>query len=271
MEYGIGILIPLFGTVLGSALVLGMKRTMQNNMESKLLGLASGVMVAASIWSLLIPAIELSSGWGKWSFVPAVIGFVIGALLLYGLNYMWNGQTIDTGYGAKCDPDSDSDDDNGNGIVLQRSQRMMLLAITLHNIPEGMAVGVAFAGAMSPEIDMSILGAFILSVGIAIQNIPEGAVVTLPVWANGYGKSKAFGYGILSGVVEPIAAGITMLVAGFITIILPYLLAFAAGAMIYVVLEELLPEAVQNGAKTGYTWGFVIGFLLMMSLDVALG
>lgn len=254
----LGILIPFLGTAAGASCVLFMKNSMNALLEKVLLGFASGVMIAASVWSLLIPAIEMSEGYGKLSFIPAAVGFMVGILFLYGLD--------------KLIPHLHLGVDKPEGMKSGLGKTAMLaLAVTLHNIPEGMAVGVVFAGLLSDSQEITVAGAFALAIGIAIQNFPEGAIISMPMKSGGAGKKKAFTYGILSGIVEPIGAFITILVTGAIEKALPFLLAFAAGAMMFVVVEELIPEASREGDSDGATLGFAAGFLIMMILDVALG
>ncbi|MCB5393412.1 ZIP family metal transporter [Longicatena caecimuris] len=253
-----GLFIPFAGTVLGSAGVFFMKRKLNISLQRTLTGFAAGVMTAASIWSLLLPSIEQSESLGKWSFVPAVIGFWIGILFLLLLD--------------KVIPHlhQGSDEPEGPHTKLKKTT-MLILAVTLHNIPEGMAVGVVFAGCMTGESTITIAGALALSFGIAIQNFPEGAIISMPLKAEGMKKSKAFAYGVLSGAVEPIAAVLTLLAAGFVVPLLPYLLSFAAGAMVYVVVEELIPEMSAGKHSNVGTVLFAAGFTVMMALDVALG
>lgn len=258
MEYLIGLLIPFAGTTLGAASVLFLRGTIKDGIQKALLGFASGVMVAASVWSLLIPSIDMSQDMGKLSFLPALIGFFIGISFLFFLD--------------KVIPHLHMNEDVPEGPKTKlNNTAMLVLAVTLHNIPEGMAVGVVFAGMLGDHPNVSMAAAFALAIGIAIQNFPEGAIISLPLRAEGNSKTKSFIYGVLSGVVEPIAAGITLLLSGLITAALPYFLAFAAGAMIYVVVEELLPEAFESNKTDICTWGFAIGFAVMMVLDVALG
>lgn len=226
--------------------------------QKMLLGFASGVMVAASVWSLLIPAMDMSEEMGKYAFIPAAAGFLLGILFLLGMDRA----VPHLHMGAECA--------EGPKCSLKKTT-MLVLAVTLHNIPEGMAVGVVFAGMLSQKTEITVAGAFALSVGIAIQNFPEGAIISMPLKSEGTGKGKAFLYGMLSGAVEPVAAVITILLAGFITPVLPYLLSFAAGAMLYVVVEELIPEASEGEHSNIGTIGFAAGFVLMMILDVALG
>ena len=253
-----GILIPFLGTSLGAACVLFMKKDLNIKIQKILTGFAAGVMVAASIWSLIIPSIEQSENMGKFAFLPAFIGFWLGILFLLLLD-----ETIPHLHVS-------SNETEGPKVKIKRTT-MLVLAVTLHNIPEGMAVGVVFAGLLSGNNGITLAGAFSLSIGIAIQNFPEGAIISLPLKSEGGSTKKAFWYGVASGVVEPIAAGITIILAGIITHMLPYLLAFAAGAMIYVVVEELLPEASEGEHSNTNTIGFAAGFLIMMILDVALG
>ena len=252
------IAIPFLGTVLGSAMVFFMKKEMDAKLGKLLLGFASGVMIAASVWSLLIPAIEMSEEQGKWSWLPATAGFLLGMGFLLLLDSLVPHLHID----------SEKPEGMKSGF---RKTTMLVLAVTLHNLPEGMAVGVTFAGAMLAGTGITMAGALALAVGIAIQNFPEGAIISMPLRSAGASKGKAFLYGVLSGLVEPVGSIITILLAAQVVPILPYLLAFAAGAMIYVVVEELIPEA-QAGEHTNIgTVGVAIGFALMMVLDIALG
>ena len=252
------IAIPFLGTVLGSAMVFFMKKEMDAKLGKLLLGFASGVMIAASVWSLLIPAIEMSEEQGKWSWLPATAGFLLGMGFLLLLDSLVPHLHID----------SEKPEGVKSGF---RKTTMLVLAVTLHNLPEGMAVGVTFAGAMLAGTGITMAGALALAVGIAIQNFPEGAIISMPLRSAGASKGKAFLYGVLSGIVEPVGSIITILLAAQVVPILPYLLAFAAGAMIYVVVEELIPEA-QAGEHTNIgTVGVAIGFALMMVLDIALG
>ena len=245
MEAFYGILIPFLGTSLGAACVFFMKKSLSDAVQRSLTGFAAGVMVAASVWSLLIPAIEQSSAMGKLSFLPAFLGFWVGILFLLLLDHVVPHLHAKSGQVE------------GPKSQLQRTT-MMVLAVTLHNIPEGMAVGVVYAGYLS-------------SLGIAIQNFPEGAIISLPLRAEGMGKARAFWGGVLSGIVEPIGAVLTILAASLIVPALPYLLSFAAGAMLYVVVEELIPEMSQGAHSNIGTVFFAVGFSLMMVLDVALG
>lgn len=258
MYITLGILIPFIGTALGAGCVLFLKDQISPLIQKGLLGFASGVMIAASVWSLLIPAIDMSEPMGKFSFVPAVVGFAIGIAFLLLMD--------------KIIPHLHLSSDEPEGIKssLQKST-MLVLAVTLHNIPEGMAVGVVFAGVMSGNSNITLAGAFALAIGIAIQNFPEGAIISLPLKTEGKSKGKALLYGILSGVVEPVGAFITILLTSYVVPLLPYLLSFAAGAMVYVVVEELIPEASEGEHSNIGTIGFAVGFLIMMTLDVALG
>ena len=258
MELFYGISIPFLGTVLGAACVFFMKKSLGDLVQRALTGFASGVMVAASIWSLLIPAMEQSSQMGKLAFVPAVVGCWIGLLFLLLLD-----RVIPHLH-------RNSEQAEGPKSQLQRTT-MMLLAVTLHNIPEGMAVGVVYAGYRSGSVPITAAGALALSLGIAIQNFPEGAIVSMPLRAEGMKKGRAFLGGVLSGVVEPIGAVLTILAAQFVIPILPYLLSFAAGAMLYVVVEELIPEMSEGKHSNIGTIFFAVGFSMMMILDVALG
>ena len=258
MEAFWGILIPFLGTSLGAACVFFMKKTLSDMVQRALTGFAAGVMVAASVWSLLIPAMEQSAGMGRLSFVPAVAGFWIGILFLLGLDH------IVPHFHAK------SGQTEGPKSQLRRTT-MMVLAVTLHNIPEGMAVGVVYAGYLSGSAQITAAGALALSLGIAIQNFPEGAIISMPLRAEGMKKGKAFCGGVLSGVVEPIGAVLTILAAQLVVPALPYLLSFAAGAMLYVVVEELIPEMSQGSHSNIGTLFFAVGFSIMMMLDVALG
>jgi zinc transporter, ZIP family len=253
-----GLLIPFLGTVLGAACVFFMKEGLGLAVRKFLLGFASGVMVAASVWSLIIPAITGSDALGKFAFVPAAVGVAAGMAFLLVLDGIIPHLHMDT-----AAPE-------GLRSSLKKTT-MLCLAVTLHNIPEGMAVGVVFAGLLSGKAGISTTGAFALSIGIAIQNFPEGAIISMPLAGDGNGKLKSFIYGTLSGIVEPVAAVGTILVTGIIVPLLPYLLSFAAGAMLYVVVEELIPEASEGGHSNNGTLGFGIGFILMMVLDVALG
>ena len=252
------LLTPFFGTALGAACVFFLKKGLGDRVQRGLTGFASGVMVAASIWSLLIPAMEQSAGVGGWAFLLAVTGFWAGILFLLGLDHLIPHLH------------QRSQQAEGPRTQLQRST-MMVLAVTLHNIPEGMAVGVVYAGLLSGEGQITMMAALALSLGIAIQNFPEGAIISMPLRSEGMGKAKAFAGGVLSGVVEPVGALLTILAAGLVVPALPYLLSFAAGAMLYVVVEELIPEMSQGEHSNVGTLAFALGFTLMMALDVALG
>ncbi len=253
-----GILIPFLGTSLGAACVFFMKNDMSERLSRILTGFAAGVMVAASVWSLLIPAMEQASSMGKLAFIPAVVGFWGGVLFLLLLDHVIPHlhRYSDCAEGPKS--------------RLQKTT-MMVLAVTLHNIPEGMAVGVVYAGYIAGNVKISAAAAMALSLGIAIQNFPEGAIISMPLRAEGMKKPKAFFGGVLSGIVEPIGAVLTILAAGLIIPALPYLLSFAAGAMLYVVVEELIPEMSQGKHSNLGTVFFAVGFTVMMALDVALG
>lgn len=257
-KIAVGLLIPLAGTVSGAAMVFFMKNEIKPLLQKVLLGFASGVMIAASVWSLLIPSIDMAKAAGGVPWIPAAVGFIVGVGFLLFLD--------------KLIPHlhAGSEKPEGKKSGLQKSV-MLVLAVTLHNIPEGMAVGVVFAGMISGGNVISAAGAFALAVGIAIQNFPEGAIISMPLIRTGISKKRAFSYGVLSGIVEPIGAILTILLASLITPVLPYLLAFAAGAMIYVVVEELIPESHSGGQSDVATVGVAVGFVLMMILDVALG
>ena len=253
-----GVLIPFLGTSLGAGCVFFMKKSLNDTVQRALTGFAAGVMVAASVWSLLIPAIERSAGMGKLSFLPAVLGFWVGVLFLLALDHIIPHLHANSGQ------------PEGPKSQLRRTT-MMVLAVTLHNIPEGMAVGVVYAGYLAGDGQITAAGALALSLGIAIQNFPEGAIISMPLRAEGMKKSRAFAGGVLSGAVEPIGAVLTILAAGLIVPALPYLLSFAAGAMLYVVVEELIPEMSQGRHSNIGTVFFALGFSVMMLLDVALG
>ena len=258
MEVAAGLLLPFLGTSLGAACVFFLKNELNPKIQKALLGFASGVMVAASVWSLLIPAMDMSEEMGKFAFIPAAAGFALGMGFLFLMDMVIPHLHMgaEQSEGPKCS---------------LKKTTMLVLAVTLHNIPEGMAVGVVFSGALLSSQDIGLAGAFALSIGIAIQNFPEGAVISLPLRSEeGMSRRKAFLYGVLSGVVEPLGALVTILLSSFITPVLPYLLAFAAGAMLYVVVEELIPEASQGEHSNLGTLGFAAGFVLMMILDVAL-
>ena len=258
METFIGIMIPFLGTALGAACVFFMKKSLGDLVQRSLAGFAAGVMVAASIWSLLIPAIEQSEDMGKLSFLPAFIGFWSGVLFLLLLDRLIPHLHVG------------SEQAEGPKSKLGRTT-MMVLAVTLHNIPEGMAVGVVYAGFLSGNTQITAASALALSLGIAIQNFPEGAIISMPLRAEEERKGRAFLGGVLSGVVEPIGAVLTLLAAQLVIPALPYLLSFAAGAMLYVVVEELIPEMSQGRHSNLGTVFFAVGFSVMMTLDVALG
>ena len=258
MQLALGLLIPFAGTTLGSAMVFWMRREMNRKLEKMLLGFASGVMIAASVWSLLIPAIGMAEEQGKVGWIPAAVGFLGGIAFLLGLDSLVPHLHLES-----AEPE-------GLEANLKKTT-MLVLAVTLHNIPEGMSVGVTFAGALLGNTGITMAGAFTLAAGIAIQNFPEGAAISLPLYQEGMGKGRSFLIGAASGVVEPVFALLTVLVAGTVQLVLPWLLSFAAGAMLYVVVEELIPEAnLSQGGHSG-TLGVMAGFLLMMILDVALG
>ncbi len=253
-----GLLIPFIGTAAGSACVFFMKKRLSRGVERALNGFASGVMTAASVWSLLIPAMDQSEGMGKLSFLPAAIGFWCGILFLLLLDHVI--------------PHLHMDSDKAEGPKSRMAKTtMMVLAVTLHNIPEGMAVGIVYAGLLSGSAEITAGGALALSLGIAIQNFPEGAIISMPLHAQGKKRSKAFFDGVLSGAVEPVGALLTVLAAGLIVPAMPYLLSFAAGAMLYVVVEELIPEMSAGEHSNIGVLCFSLGFTVMMALDVALG
>ena len=254
----LGLLIPFAGTAGGAACVFFMRGQLNEKVQRALTGFAAGVMVAASIWSLLMPAMDQSEKMGKWAFVPAVVGFWLGVLLLLFLDSVIPHLHMD------------SDKPEGVKSKLQKTT-MMVLAVTLHNIPEGMAVGVVYAGLLSGSASITAGGALALALGIAIQNFPEGAIISMPLFAEGKSKPKSFWLGVLSGAVEPVFGGLTILIAGLVVPAMPYFLSFAAGAMLYVVVEELIPEmSAGEHSNIGVVF-FAVGFSLMMALDVALG
>lgn len=253
-----GLAIPFLGTTLGSAMVFFMKNKINNKIEKLLLGFASGVMIAASIWSLLIPSIDMAEEQGVIAWIPATIGFLLGIFFLLILDTIIPHLHLN------------SNEPEGMKSKLKKTT-MMVLAVTLHNIPEGMAVGVVFAGAVSGNTGITMAGAFALAIGIAIQNFPEGAIISMPLKSEGISKLKAFWYGTLSGIVEPIGAVLTIALTNLVVPILPYFLSFAAGAMIYVVVEELIPESQVGEHSNIGTIGVAVGFAIMMILDVALG
>ncbi|WP_026496170.1 ZIP family metal transporter [Butyrivibrio sp. WCD3002] len=258
METAIGIMIPFVGTALGSFLVFFMKKELDTQVQRALTGFASGVMVAASIWSLIIPALDQSVGMGKLSFLPAAIGFWLGILFLLLLDCVIPHLHMN------------AEKAEGPKSKLQKTT-MMVLAVALHNIPEGMAVGVVYAGYLAGNSVVTAGGALALAIGIAIQNFPEGAIISMPLHANGKSKLWAFLAGVLSGAVEPLGALLTIVAAGLIVPAMPYLLSFAAGAMMYVVVEELIPEMSEGEHSNIGVLMFALGFTVMMALDVALG
>ena len=254
----IGLLIPFLGTILGAAFVFFMKDEMSLRLQKLLLGFASGVMVAASVWSLLIPAMEMEAAKEAWSVLPAAIGFLMGMGFLLLLDELTPHLHLGT--------------DKPEGLRSHLSRTTMLaLAVTIHNLPEGMAVGVVFAGADEGAAGLSLASALAVSIGIAIQNVPEGAIISMPMRAAGNSRWRSFAIGSLSGAVEPLGALAVVLLASLMTPVLPYMLAFAAGAMFYVVVEELIPEASEGAHSNLSTIGFAIGFVLMMVLDVVMG
>ena len=253
-----GLLIPFLGTTLGSATVFLMKNELNKKVEKILLGFAAGVMIAASVWSLLIPSINMAREQGIPAWIPSATGFLFGIVFLLVLDSVI--------------PHLHLESTKPEGIKTKlKKTTMMIFAVTLHNIPEGIAVGVSFTGALIGNAGITMAGAFALAFGIAIQNFPEGAIISMPLKAEGMSKGKAFFYGTLSGVVEPIGATMTILLTNAVVPILPYLLSFAAGAMIYVVVEELIPESQAGEHSNIGTVGVAIGFVIMMILDVALG
>lgn len=258
MSLFLGLLIPLLGTMLGSTFVFFMKDEMPERVQKTLLGFASGVMVAASVWSLLIPAMEMEEGQGVFSVVPASVGFLLGIGFLLLLDEL----TPHLHLGSSSP--------EGPRSKLSRTA-MLALAVTIHNLPEGMAVGVVFAGAEQGVGGLSLASAVAVSLGIAIQNVPEGAIISMPMRAEGNSRWRSFLIGSLSGAVEPIGGLAVVLLASLLTPVLPYMLAFAAGAMFYVVVEELIPEASSGKHSNLSTIGFAVGFVLMMVLDVVMG
>ena len=253
-----GLLIPFLGTAAGAGCVFFLQKDLKLSVQRALTGFAAGVMVAASIWSLIIPAIDQSAVMGRWAFLPAFIGFWLGIGFLLLLDHVIPPlhRRIDQAEGPKS--------------RLERTT-MMVLAVTLHNIPEGMAVGVVYAGLRTGSANITAGGALALALGIAIQNFPEGAIISMPLYAEGKSKPKSFWLGVLSGAVEPLFGGLTVIVAGLVAPAMPYLLAFAAGAMLYVVVEELIPEMSAGAHSNIGVLSFAVGFSLMMALDVALG
>ncbi len=258
MEIVIGILLPFVGTTAGAACVFFLKNKISPNLQRIFTGFAAGVMVAASVWSLLIPAMDMSESMGKFAFVPALIGFLLGIIFLLLMDSL-----IPHLHMGSKQPE-------GKKSTLGRTA-MLMLAVTIHNLPEGAACGAIFAGVISGDGAVTLAGAIALSVGIAIQNFPEGAIISLPLRSEGNSRTKSFLLGALSGIVEPLGAVLAILLAGFVTPILPYMLSFAAGAMLYVVVEELIPETSEGDHSNLGTIAFAVGFALMMVLDVALG
>ncbi len=258
MQLMLGLLIPFAGTTLGAAMVFLMRGEMNRKLEKMLLGFASGVMIAASVWSLLIPAIDMADEQGGIAWLPATAGFLGGMAFLLALDSLI--------------PHLHLESEKPEGVEAHlKKTTMLVLAVTLHNIPEGMSVGVTFAGALYGHAGITMAGAFALAVGIAIQNFPEGAIISMPLRGEGVSGLRSFVYGALSGIVEPVGAAVTILLASRIVTALPYFLAFAAGAMIYVVVEELIPEAQAGEHSNVGTIGVALGFVVMMILDVALG
>ena len=253
-----GLLIPFLGTTLGSACVFFMKKELNPFVQKGFLGFAAGVMVAASVWSLLIPAMDMSARMGEFAFAPATFGFLVGIGFLLFMDRHVPHLHLDS-------------EENEEPKCNLKKTTMLVLAVTLHNIPEGLSAGAVFAGALSGSETVTMAGAFALAIGLAIQNFPEGAIISMPLRGNGMSRKKAFFYGTMSGTVEPVAGVLTLLLAKYITPVLPGLLAFAAGAMIYVVVEELIPEASEGEHSNIGTLAFAGGFVLMMVLDLALG
>lgn len=258
MNILIGILIPFLGTALGAACVYTMKREMNKNVNKILLGFASGVMIAAAVWSLIIPAIDMSESKGNFAFVPAAVGVLLGVIFLFSLD--------------KIIPHLHINSSKEEGVKVNKFKKStkLIFSVVLHNIPEGMAVGIAFSAVMNEGSVVTFASALALSIGIAIQNFPEGAIISMPLRSEGFSKNKSFIYGVLSGIVEPIGALITIAFSSYIIPIMPYLLSFAAGAMIFVVVEELIPEAAEDNSSDISAVAFAIGFVIMMILDVAL-
>lgn len=258
IDITIGILIPFLGTTLGAACAYVVKGQLHRELQRALMGFSAGVMTAASVWSLLIPAMDQAASWGKWAFIPAVAGFWIGVAMLLLLD--------------RCVPHLHLNSDEPEGIRAHlKKTTMLVLAVTLHNIPEGMAVGVVYAAFLSGQEGISLAGAIALSLGIAIQNFPEGAIISMPLRAAGLSSHRAFAGGMLSGVVEPVGAVATIWLTSLVVPLLPYLLSLAAGAMLYVVVEELIPEMSAGEHSNVGALSFSLGFTIMMTLDVALG
>lgn len=255
MDVFAGIMIPFAGTTLGAAMVFFLKKEMNLRLQKTLLGFAAGVMIAASVWSLLLPSIDMAREQGKIAWVPATVGFFLGVVFLMALDALTMRLT--------------KKKEGRKGEL--KTNRMLILAVTLHNIPEGMVVGVMFAGLLAGNEWITLAGCFALAIGIAVQNFPEGAIISMPLTSRGMSRKRAFLYGTASGVIEPIAAFFTLLLTQLVSLVLSYLLAFAAGAMIYVVVEELIPESQEGEYSSLGTIGVTVGFLVMMILDVALG
>lgn len=255
MNVFIGLMIPFLGTALGAACVFFLKKEMPEKLKKTLLGFASGVMVAASVWSLIIPSMNSCEHMGKFAFVPAAVGIILGFAFLLILDMVI--------------PHLHANGNEEGPKSKFKQSTKLCLAVTLHNIPEGMAVGVVYASFLAQGSTIGIASVFALSIGIAIQNFPEGAIISMPMASEG--KLKSFFYGILSGIVEPVSAFLTILLASFVQPILPYLLSFSAGAMLYVVVEELIPDASEGNHSNLGTIGFALGFIIMMILDVFLG
>lgn len=258
MNIWVGLMIPFAGTTLGAACAFFLRGEMNPKVQKALLGFASGVMVAASVWSLLIPAMNMSEPMGKMAFIPAAVGFLLGIAFLLIVDQIVPHVHLQ------------GNEEEGVKTSWSRTTKLVM-AVTLHNLPEGMAVGVVWAGVLAGSGEMTLAGAIALSIGIAIQNFPEGAIISMPLRSNGTSRMKAFLIGAASGLAEPVGALITIALISYLTPILPYFLAFAAGAMIYVVVEELIPEASEGPHSNIDTIGFALGFVLMMILDVALG
>ena len=259
MNIAICLIIPFIGTMLGSGMVFFMKNKMNPSLEKFLLGFAAGVMVAASMWSLIIPSIDMATQQNIIPWLPATIGFLLGILFLLVLDSFIPHLHIK------------SDVHEGINISRFKKTTMMVFAVTLHNIPEGMTVGITLAGANNSATGITLAAALVLAFGIALQNFPEGAIISMPLKEEGISKTKAFLLGTLSGIVEPIFGFLTLMLTNLVIPVLPYLLSFAAGAMIYVVVEELVPESQSDGHSNIGTIGFAIGFVIMMILDIALG
>ena len=254
-----GIMIPFIGTTLGAAMVFFLKKEMNLRVQKALLGFAAGVMIAASVASLLLPAIDMAQEQGQIAWLPPAVGFFLGVIFLMALDALTMHLTKRK-EGRKAELKTEL-----------KTNRMLLMAVTLHNIPEGMVVGVSFAGLLAGNEWITMAGCFALAIGLAVQNFPEGAIISMPLTSRGTSRGRAFLYGTASGVIEPVAALFTLLLTRLVSLVLAYLLAFAAGAMIYVVVEELIPES-QEGEYSGIgTIGVTVGFLVMMILDVALG